>query len=227
VIGIPDWRPVFGLSDVELAAELDQIVAAERALAVRRLELIAGAESRSIPRIHGCTSVSVWLRNRYKITPGSMVKLARHLPSMPHLAKALAAGEISEEQASIVAAAVAEVPAGLATDAEHFLVREGAALVPEELRPLGKAVFEYIAPDLADEKLRRELEREEHRAASDRSFTVTPDGTGRFRIHGHTCAEGAGYSSADSTTASYTKATGKPTSPPTASPNSSHHPIWT
>ena len=63
-------------------------------------------------------------------------------------------------------------------------------------RRLGERILAHVSPDLADERLRQRLEREEREAWQRRAFTVSSDGHGGARIFGHLDAEGAAIVSA-------------------------------
>jgi hypothetical protein len=185
---------VWGLSDAELRQAFEANVAADRALAAERLELIAELTARNVPAIQGFTGVVAWLRQRMLISPGAashMAKLAKQLPDLPEVAKALSDGALSADQAWEIADAVGPLAGQAKTEAQRFLVREGAALEPLQLRALAAGLHHYLDPEGADEAGRKALAAAEKRAQQSRGFTLTPDGTGRVRLSGHTDAEGA------------------------------------
>ncbi|MBO0870328.1 MAG: DUF222 domain-containing protein [Micromonosporaceae bacterium] len=185
-------RAVWGLSDVELIARIDQCHAREQQAAAEKLAAVAEFEARNLARRQGASSTTSWLRDRLRLSSGTchrMVELARALDRVaPQTRQALADGALNAEQASVIAAAVRELPveAGpeVAAKAEALLVEQAQMLDPKGLRIAGGHILGYIAPDLADEHERRQLEQAEKRAYERRTFTLSPDGAGGVRLHG-------------------------------------------
>ena len=191
-------RPVFGLSDSELLTHLDQITAAERALAAARLETIAELCARGIPATRGHAHPSAFLREHLKLHPGAagqMHRLAKALPGRPETADALTKGAISESQAAVITTATqaiaAEATSDEQTQAAALLVSHAAILAPKELTVCGRRILHHIAPQTAEKRDREDLDAAERTAWQTRAFTITPDGHGRFRLRGSTTAEGA------------------------------------
>jgi hypothetical protein len=104
------------------------------------------------------------------------------------------------EQAGVIAEAVAALPdeAGpeVAAKAETLLVENAARLDPKGLRIAGAHILGYVAPKLAEEHERRQLEHAEKRAFERRFFTMSPDGSGGVRLHGHLDQQAAAVVSA-------------------------------
>ena len=90
------------------------------------------------------------------------------------------------EQAHVIVRAVEDLPDDLdpvlPAKAVEVLVAEAAHLAPRELRVLGKGILHVLAPEVADEALAAELEKEERDAAAAARLTMTRDGHGK--VHG-------------------------------------------
>ncbi|MBO0870023.1 MAG: DUF222 domain-containing protein, partial [Micromonosporaceae bacterium] len=185
-------RAVWGLSDGELIARIDQAHAREQQALAEKLAAVAEFEARGLARRQGASSTTSWLRDRLRLSSGTchrMVELARALDrAAPRTRDALAAGQVNAEQAAVIAAAVRDLPveAGpdVAAKAEKLLVEQAQMLEPKGLRIAGGRILGYIAQDLADEHERRQLERAEKRAFERRHLTLSPDGAGGVRLHG-------------------------------------------
>lgn len=103
------------------------------------------------------------------------------------VAEALAEGRVNEPQAAVIVRALDELPAGLdpelMTKAEAHMVSEAAHFDPRRLRVLGRRILEVIAPDLAEEHERSQLEAEEARARRLTELTMRRRGDGTTEIH--------------------------------------------
>ncbi len=117
-------------------------------------------------------------------TPASPPGLAEH----PITADALGAGALTTEHARAVLGSLGELPTDLGRDvldhAEVVLVGYCNDFTPTEVRRLGRHVLDVVAPDLADEHLRRSLENEERRAREKTRLDLSPRGDGTTRITG-------------------------------------------
>jgi hypothetical protein len=122
-----------------------------------------------------------------------LVKLAHSLADDAHAAtrEALARGDLLVEQATVIIAAVEDLPADLVEAdlrqrAEKDLVALAEHHDSRELTVLGRRVLEVLAPELAEEIEKRLLEQEERRARESARLTMSADGHGsvhgRFKI---------------------------------------------
>lgn len=183
----------------ELASRLDEVFAAEQALAAQRLALIAQIDALGLPARDGATSTAAWLRHRLHIDPGpakQMVMLARSLDtSLPATAEALGEAKVNEDQAHAIHQSMTELPRDIGTDlrveAEKALIGFAAQFCPAQLARLGGRILEHVAPDVAERHDRDHLERAEARAFRDRAFTLSPHGPGRVRVSGWLDTESA------------------------------------
>jgi hypothetical protein len=183
----------WGLSDVELVARIDECHAREQQALAEKLAAIAEFEGRGLARQQGAASTISWLRDRLRLSSGMcsrLVGLAKALYRVaPQTCEALAAGRVNGEQAEVIASAVAALPdeAGpeVAAKAEALLIDNAARLDPRGLRIAGAHILGLVAPELAEEHERHRLEQAEKRAFERRFFTMSPDGIGGARLHGH------------------------------------------
>jgi hypothetical protein len=164
----------------------------EQQLAVAKLTIVRELDVRGVALKQGATSTKTFLRGRLRVSVGAadrLVKLANALDTtLPATRAGLLDGAVNTEQAWVIAAAVAALPAKtgphLAAQAEAVLVEHAGNLDPAGLRTAGARILEHVAPELAEEHERRRLADGEKRAHERRSFTLHPDGTGGVRLRG-------------------------------------------
>jgi hypothetical protein len=164
-----------------------QVVAAR--VAALQLEMIRQIDSRAVAAEQGATSTAAWLRDRHRISAAAasrQVKLAAVLHAdLPATADAMAAGAVNIEQAQVIAAAVADLPAEHRAAGEKHLLGEAASFGPRELGILGRRLFELIAPEEADQQALAALIRAEERAHSGRDLRLSEvAGDNRVRLTG-------------------------------------------
>jgi len=185
-------RPLFALSDRELAAELDEVFAAEQRLAARRLALLAEIDARGVAMRDGARHTGVWLGERLRLDAGQTrqwLRLARALSTqLPATAQALADGQIHQDQAQVIERAISHLPDSIDTvvrgQAEQALIGFAGTFAPSPLAALGGRILGHVAPEVAEEHERRQLQREEARAWQERCFHLTPHGPARHRLSG-------------------------------------------
>jgi Domain of unknown function (DUF222) len=190
-------RPVYGLSDAELA----ETAAAVHVIGSRCSAIIAGlareAQGRDLPRRHGASSMVAWLRDLLRISPVEarlIVGLGEVLDTRPVLADTVADATVNATQAVAISRVLADVPdhePGLVDKVETILIGHAAQFEPGILHRLGDRILAHINPDLADQRLRDRLEREQKHAEQRRGFTLSPDGLGGIRLTGTLDIEGA------------------------------------
>src|SRR5688572_10965926 len=180
------------MSDNELSDMVLQLWASEQAIAARRLKVIREIDGRNLARRQGATSAAVWLRDKLRVTfhaARQMLSLATALDGpCSATAAAFDAGVVNEQQAKVIADPVtglADQGPAIQAKAEKVLLHSKCvALEPALLKLAADRVLEHVSPELAEEKQRKDLEAADKRAARDRAFTLTPDGTGRVRLSG-------------------------------------------
>jgi hypothetical protein len=191
-------RPVFGLSDGELFTSLKAIVEAERRLAAARLEMIREITGRRLHHKRGFASPGAWLNKEFKIcqpAAGAMASLTKSLNDLPGLADALAKGVVSEDQAKVIAHAIADIrkdasPAEQRAATER-LIEQAAFCTPEDLKRAGHRVMEHVAPDAEEERERKKVLDNERAGHETRFLTLTNDSSGRVQVKGWLTLEAA------------------------------------
>jgi hypothetical protein len=191
--------PVWSLTDEQLCSSLDQVHAVEQALAAARLHLVAEIGGRDLPARQGVASTSGWVRGRLHVgaaTAGQWVEVAGHVRRRPALDAALSAGAVNVDQAKVIGAAVAALPAKqvgaeIVDRAEAALVDFAGDYEPQALGKLGRRILWHVAPEVAEQVDADALRREEERATITRALTLTPTGDGRTRVSGWLDAEAA------------------------------------
>ncbi|MEV0456944.1 HNH endonuclease signature motif containing protein [Catellatospora methionotrophica] len=190
--------PVWSLTDADLIAVLDTAHRLRERLAAVELSLVRELDARAVPATHGAASTAAWLREHWRVGirgAKQTVDLARALDRLPSTAEALAAGAVNTEQAAVIVQALADLPtaAGLETagKAETALIGFAAQFEPSVLRRFGERILTHVAPDAAEEHERETLAAQEDRAHTTRTFTLTPDRTGRVRVTGWLDTESA------------------------------------
>jgi hypothetical protein len=181
--------PVWALPQSTLVDSLDHVHALIQQMTAIELELIREVDGRAIAVEQGATGTVAWLRDRHRVSPQAasrQVKLAAALhPDLPATADALAAGVVNAEQAQVIAAAVADLPAEHRAAGEKHLVGEAGVFGPRELATLGRRLFEVVAPEEADERAQAALVRAEERAYQGRDLRLSEvPGESRVRLTG-------------------------------------------
>ena len=190
-------RPVYGLSDIELAETAMVVHAISSRCSAVLGGLVREAQGRELPHQHGSSSTVAWLRDLLRITPAearTLVSLGAVLDTRPALADAVTDGAINTSQAAAIGRVLTDVPdtePGLVDKIETVLIGHAGQFEPTILHRLGQRVLAHINPDLADQRLRDRLAREQRHAQQRRGFTLSPDGLGGIRLTGILDVEGA------------------------------------
>src|SRR2546430_4666483 len=183
--------PVWALPDTDLLACLDAVHAAEQAVAAAKLHLIDQVQSRDLPRSHGASGITVWLRDRLRVsvhTARRLVELAAQTQRRPALDTAVSQGAANVEQVAVIAAAITALPTQVGVEvvdkAEQILIGDAAEFEPRMLAKLGTRILSHVAPEVAEQVDRAALDREQTRAYATREFRLSPAGDGRVRVQG-------------------------------------------
>ncbi|MEV6971162.1 DUF222 domain-containing protein, partial [Hamadaea sp. NPDC051192] len=116
-------------------------------------------------------------------------------PETPVVEEALAAGRVTVDQARVITKTVHDLPSAVSeagkAKAADVLTKLAAddRLRPETLENHRSQILELVAPEIAEERLRRDLERAERSAYDRRDFTLIPYGEGEYRVRGILDAE--------------------------------------
>jgi Domain of unknown function (DUF222)/HNH endonuclease len=190
-------RPVYGLSDTELTDTAAVVQAVGSRCAAIVASLAREAQGRDLPHQHGATSTVAWLRDLLRISPADarvLVSLGEVLEQRPVLADAVVDGGVNTGQAAAIGRVLTDVPdsePGLVDKVETILIGYAGQFEPTILRRLGERVLAHINPELADQRLRDRLDREQRHAQQRRGLTLSPDGLGGIRLSGILDVEGA------------------------------------
>ncbi|MCP2328315.1 hypothetical protein HDA40_006822 [Hamadaea flava] len=185
--------PLWTLSDAEITDEVRRVHAAIQRLSGRLLTLIGAADGREIPYTAGATGTANWLTFLLAIRHRDAVawtKLAKLLPETPVVEEALADGRVNVEQARVIAKTVHDLPSAVGevgkAKADQALTKLAVEdrLRPETLENHRSQILELVAPEIAEERLRKDLERAERSAYDRRDFTLIPYGEGEYRVRG-------------------------------------------
>ena len=183
----------WSLPDQELAEAVDQAQLATSQLDELRLRLLTEASGRDPGVGFMATSTAAWLAARHRIDrreAAREVRLGRALDVHHERTRAaLAAGRVNAEQVRVIVSALGRLPVEIDSEtrdrAEAWLLEQGEMFGPEDLRRLGRRIYEVIDPDGAEAHEGRLLEAEEERARAKARMWMRPDGDGS--THGGFC----------------------------------------
>jgi hypothetical protein len=127
-------------------------------------------------------STGAWLSHTLHVsssTGHAQVQLARRLPSLPETSAAFERGELSGQQAGVIARGVEAVlhGGGDATDAETLMLQESRHRDPRDLLRYGLSLLHQMAP--------REMEAEEDRRHQRRFVHLSEVFDGGYRLDGN------------------------------------------
>jgi hypothetical protein len=154
-----------------------------------KLAVLAGSED--VAAEHGDRDIASWLAPRTNADPGptkAALKVAEAIDQRWHrVGTALRGGGCSLEQARVIVAALDElpdqVPAELTAEAEAHLVAQAAHFTPKQLRKLGNKILEVIAPDIAEDAERKNLDAELAKARRTTRLTLKNRGDGTTDLY--------------------------------------------
>jgi hypothetical protein len=152
---------------------------------------LAELDARGYVTRQGYPSARTWLREQVRVSDHAahlVVELGAQMEARPEIAKAVSSGALGIEQASVIGTAVdalrEDVGADVVDACEARLIQEATHFPPRALRLLGDRVLAHVAPEIADDVLRRQLENAEERAHAARGISLVPAGPSRVRITG-------------------------------------------
>jgi hypothetical protein len=150
--------PVWSMPPEELGSTLVEVTRLAAQVAQLQLRLLAQAERMEVGASVGATSAANWLAHQTRTTRPAVhraARLAESLESHPDVDTALAAAEVTVDQAQVIVDAVDDLPAErldpkLVAKAEAFLLTEARHHDARALRVLGRRLLEVLDPDAAD-----------------------------------------------------------------------------
>ncbi|WP_300676020.1 HNH endonuclease signature motif containing protein [Nocardioides sp.] len=168
---------------------LTTITAVESQVAELKARLLAALDDAGhVVEESGARDLAFWLHHQTRAgirAARSEIAFAHDLDAHPQTAAALRSGRVSPAQASVVIAAVDDLPDGAPKDrAEAQLLADAATFDPARLRILGRRILEVVAPEIADAAEAARLEADEAHARDRIRFTFRPLGDGTTRIAG-------------------------------------------
>ena len=189
--GVEEALEGFRLTDKRLLVELERAqvrVTRERA---RWLALLAEAEHREVTLRQLGLPTAGWLADRnshWARSAREEVRLAVQLDGQPRVALAMAEGELSLEQATVIVHGLDRLPRELDDSEREAVVAElvglGREFGPYGLSRLVNRVVEVVAPQVAEDADRRAVERIEAEQDRDRYLSWRKDADGGFVFRG-------------------------------------------
>jgi len=181
----PTFLPISAKGEV-----LAELTRAEARLVELRLRVIAA--SADVAEAVGARDMGAWLAASMPVdrrTAHADLVLAQALDrSYPALAGAMAAGDVSVEQARVIVHALDQVDGVLDADgvveAERFLIGEAKTLDPTALRRVGRHLAAVVDPDTAEAAEAAALLAEEEHAHDVARLSLKPLGDGTTRLSG-------------------------------------------
>ncbi len=159
---------VAALSDVDIEALSDgQQLALLRVvhplvcrMEAQRSRVIGSVHRRGAVFADGAVSTVAWLRSRLRISDGqAQVRAAAAVRQVPELECVYAAGDISFQHASVVAAVLPDIdPEVLAAGAGKLLAEQASQLAPGPLRHAAIHIRDHFDPDAAQRRARQRHE---------------------------------------------------------------------
>jgi len=174
-------RGVAGLDREDL-----EVFVSRCGMVVARTEYLAAVALAALDSVSAGGTVG-WMKRELKMSGGAAaerLRLARSLDEHPRTAALLSTGEISYEQAAIVARSTAEVAAKDAATVEARLL-PAMGMDPDRLRHLAKGIVAQVDRDA--------LRRDARRAWAKRGLHLGPDTDGVVRVNGYLTSEAAAH----------------------------------
>lgn len=172
----------------EKAAALRAIDRQSARLEGLRLDLLAASSDVALDA--GARSAGVWLALESRAGARAGVRdqvEAERLARRPGVLRALRDGLINPVQAGVIVRALDALPGEaddeLVAKAEAHLLAEAGQFAPQQLRILGRKVFEVVAPDRAEAREAALLAAEEARARGETRLTFRPRGDGSTDLY--------------------------------------------
>ncbi len=191
--------PVWSMAGPEVTVALAEADALEAQAAALRSRVLRQAKTLDLPGDIGARSVAAWDARTSRVnrrTGHRRAHLAEGLEAHPLTDTALSGGVLQVEQAEAILRSLDKLPADLDPEltmkAETFLIEHAAEHDAQALTALGQAVLEYVAPEVADAHLAKQLARSaaEDEEANRLYVWDTSDGRvrGKFDLDGYSGA---------------------------------------
>jgi len=178
--------PVWSMDAAQTTQALCALAAHEAQTAALKARLLVHAEA---VEANQAQSLPSWLAHRHRLTRREahrQSRVAKALDAHPLTATALTQARINGEQAEAILRGLDTLPADLEPDlvveAEEHLLELAKDFDAKSLRNLARSILEVVAPEVADEHLAKQLEKEERDAAAAARFSMWEDSHGK--VHG-------------------------------------------
>lgn len=137
------------------------------------------------------TTTGVWLTDQLNYTRREAARLIREAEQyhrFPQVAAGVAAGEVRVEQARAVTNVLTRLPSDLGPDAERAaeatMVRYCTEFDSFSLQRLSRHLLEVVAPEVVEQSIAQQLERDRRTARQNRHLSFLPDGHGSILLRG-------------------------------------------
>lgn len=182
--------PAWSLTDEALVDRITATLAVSAGVDELLSRLVGSALERELARLAGAPSPTAWLSSTHGLSRGAAAGIVARAKAVSDTVdttrRAWAAGELSTEQAVLIAETVTSLSATVdfsaRVEAEAYLVEQAPRFSFTQLRHLANHVVEVVDPDGSDAKLAEWLAAEEARALQETTFSARKgvDGVGRF-----------------------------------------------
>jgi hypothetical protein len=143
-------QDVTGLPDAALRDQLLDLLTAVNQLHAQLVRRVDAFDRRGLAAADGCRTARSWLRAFGRLTDsasGALVKAARLLRDLPHLARAATAGRASAEHVGRVTALAERVGVAAVQDVDQILAEAAGTVDPAGLRQVCDRVRAHLDPD--------------------------------------------------------------------------------
>ena len=164
----------------------ERLMRAEARVKAHQLAAARALEASGLARKSGATSTGAMLAGSFggdRRSADAMVKQGQALEDAPSTEEALAAGEIGEKQAGIIAGAIGDLPDGTAEEqrkaCEEALIGDAPKYNLKDLKSRSKRITDRFKPEPeVDRDENENLEAQEKRAWKASEFWMKPNGDG-------------------------------------------------
>ena len=186
-------QPLWSMTPAETEENLAALAALRSQVHELELRHLQHAERLDLGPGAGATDTASWWANATRQTK----RTAKHRAELATLLDrdhapvrdAMAAGSVSEEQATVIVRGVDALPVEHRRKAEDHLIDVAPDHDPLALKRLADHILQVVAPDIAEQHELAALERQEALALEKCRFTISDDGHGlchgRFTLPSH------------------------------------------
>ena len=174
--------PLWTLPAAETDANLTALAALRHQIAELELRVAHQADRLDLGAAAGAADTSSYWADQTRQTKRDAKRRLQLAHALDHdhepVREAMAAGQVSEEQAVVIVKGVDALPVEHRRDAEAHLIGLAREHDPVALRRLAHRVLEVVAPEIAEAHELQALQRQEALAEEACRFTIADDGHG-------------------------------------------------